>query len=71
MCHAKGCSRYRKSIRRDVVESTFSEMLKRMVPSVKIVELMRAMLTEVWNQRSVQTVQLAEGLKRELTDGAD
>jgi hypothetical protein len=67
MCHAKSCSRYRKSVRRDVIESAFSELLKRMVPSMKLVELARAMFAEAWKQRGMQTAQMVEGFKRERT----
>ncbi|MCK1463090.1 recombinase family protein [Bradyrhizobium sp. 2] len=65
-CFGKGCDRYRKSVRRDEIETAFSEMLKQLVPAPKLVELARAMFKEAWRQRTAQAGELAESYKREI-----
>lgn len=39
LCVSKGCARYRKSVRRDTIESAFANLLKMLVPSKKLFEL--------------------------------
>jgi len=58
LCMAKGCGRYRKSVRRDAIETRFSELLKQLVPSTKLIDLARAMFKEAWRQRTAQSSQM-------------
>ncbi|MHC4049315.1 recombinase zinc ribbon domain-containing protein [Bradyrhizobium sp. 25ACV] len=57
---ARGCGRYRKSIRRDAVETRFSELLKQLMPSTKLIDLACAMFKEAWRQRVTQSAQMVE-----------
>ncbi|MEL6220958.1 MAG: recombinase zinc beta ribbon domain-containing protein, partial [Pseudomonadota bacterium] len=54
LCHHKGCSAYRKSVRRDVVEGAFEDILKRLTPSEKLFELVTTMFRSAWDQRTAQ-----------------
>lgn len=65
LCFGKGCERYRKSVRREVMETQFAELLKQLVPSAKLIDLARAMFKDIWNQRSAQTAEMASRYKKE------
>ncbi|MEM6973936.1 MAG: recombinase zinc beta ribbon domain-containing protein [Pseudomonadota bacterium] len=67
LCFAKGCPDYRKSIRRDVIEGAFVDLLQRLQPSDSAVAVARAMFGEIWNHRLAQARDLAAGAKREAT----
>jgi site-specific DNA recombinase len=66
LCFGKGCERYRKSIRRQDIESAFSDMLRQMVPAPRLLELAKAMFRNAWDQRTAQTADLTESYKREI-----
>jgi site-specific DNA recombinase len=65
LCVNKACVRNRKSIRREVIETEFSELLKQLVPSAKLVELAHAMFKDAWQQRTAQAAEIAERCKKE------
>jgi hypothetical protein len=60
ICICTDCERYRKSVRREDIEGAFSEMLKRMVPAPKLVELAKTMFGQAWDQRTAQMAQVTE-----------
>jgi len=66
ICIGKDCERYRKSVRREEIEGAFSEMLKRLVPTPKLVELAKAMFRQAWDQRTAQMAQVTESYRRDL-----
>ncbi|MCA8883146.1 MAG: recombinase family protein [Rhodobacteraceae bacterium] len=51
MCFNKGCGSYRKSIRRDVIEGEFADLLQEVVPSKANLSLANRMFSAAWNQR--------------------
>ena len=53
LCHQKGCSSYRKSIRRDVLEGAFETLLRSLKPTEGIFTLATAMFEELWAHRLV------------------
>jgi site-specific DNA recombinase len=59
MCFAKGCDRYRKSIRRADIETAFGQLLKTLSPSPHFVDLLTDMARDVWGQRSTQVLSMA------------
>lgn len=61
-CFSKGCPEYRKSIRRDVIEEQFEELLAQLSPEPSLVNLTRAMLKSIWEQRLAQ----AHEIKKQL-----
>ncbi|MEM8950294.1 MAG: zinc ribbon domain-containing protein, partial [Pseudomonadota bacterium] len=54
LCHTKTCASYRKSIRRDVLEGEFSDMLHALQPTSKLYHLARTMFKDAWTQRQTQ-----------------
>ncbi len=65
LCPTKGCASYRKSIRRDVLEGDFAEVVRSLQPSEGLFDLVRAMFKDAWTQRMAQAEGMIQGLKRE------
>ena len=65
LCPTKGCVSYRKSIRRDVLEGDFAEVVRALQPSDGLFSLVKAMFKDVWTQRMAQAENMLQGLKRE------
>lgn len=66
LCDTKGCPDYRKSIRRDVIEGQFVEILATIKPAPGMVVLAKAMFRDMWDQlHGVQTASIGL-LKAEL-----
>ena len=51
MCFKKGCSSYRKSIRREVIEGEFEQFLLSLKPTKELFNLALAMFKELWEYR--------------------
>ncbi|NIY80058.1 MAG: hypothetical protein HWE33_14275 [Rhodobacteraceae bacterium] len=51
MCFHKGCSSYRKSIRRDVIEGEFAVLLNDITPSPAKLSIAKRMFSAAWNDR--------------------
>ncbi|MEW8562583.1 MAG: recombinase zinc beta ribbon domain-containing protein [Candidatus Thiodiazotropha sp.] len=51
MCFQKGCSCYRKSIRRDVIEGEFEQFLLSLKPSQELFDLSLSMFKDLWDYR--------------------
>ncbi len=54
LCHAKGCPSYRKSIRRDVLEGGFDELMQSLKPSEGMFAMASKMFKDAWGQRAGQ-----------------
>ena len=54
LCHAKGCPSYRKSIRRDVLEGEFDELMQSLTPSEGMFAMASKMFKDAWGQRAGQ-----------------
>ncbi|WP_251363826.1 recombinase family protein [Epibacterium ulvae] len=54
LCHAKGCPSYRKSIRRDVLEGEFDELMQSLKPSEGMFAMASKMFKDAWGQRAGQ-----------------
>lgn len=48
LCHTRDCISYGKSVRRDVLESAFAELLTGMKPSPTLVKLITAWFNDLW-----------------------
>jgi DNA invertase Pin-like site-specific DNA recombinase len=66
MCFAKGCDRYRKSIRRDDIEGEFDALLDHLTPSRQLFDLLRAVLKDAWDQRASQARAMAKSYERDI-----
>ena len=51
MCFKKGCSHYRKSIRRDVIEGEFEQFLMSLKPTPELFDLAKDMFRDLWDYR--------------------
>jgi len=65
LCHTKNCASYRKSIRRDVLEGEFSDMLHALQPTSKLYHLARTMFKDAWTQRQAQADALRANLEKQ------
>ena len=68
LCHSKGCTSYRKSIRRDVLEDEFEELLHGLRPTEKLFDSAIAMFRDNWTQRQAQGASLRSQLKQEAAE---
>ncbi|MDJ1007688.1 MAG: recombinase family protein [Paracoccaceae bacterium] len=66
MCFNKECESYRKSIRRDVLEGQFEDVLKSITPAPKLTELARAMFKKAWDLQLGKAKKVQDSLRREL-----
>jgi len=51
MCFKKGCSHYRKSIRRDVIEDEFEKFLISLKPTPEFFGLAKDIFRDLWDYR--------------------
>ncbi|MBJ7579308.1 recombinase zinc beta ribbon domain-containing protein [Devosia sp. MC532] len=68
LCFAKECERYRKSIRREKVETEFVGLLEGMTPRPELLALSKALFCDAWNQRSAQAKAIARSYERQLSE---
>ena len=50
-CQTKDCAEYKKSIRRDDIESGFEELLKELQPSPKLFHIVYDMFADLWQEQ--------------------
>jgi hypothetical protein len=66
LCQKKGCESYGKSIRRDVLEGDFHEVLHSLRPKEKLFQLAKTMFKDAWAQRQRQAEDWLDDLKKEI-----
>ena len=66
MCFTKGCESYRKSIRRDVLEGEFADLVRSMEPRGDMIALFKALFRKAWDDRAGQAKAMQAALKRDL-----
>ena len=66
MCFNKGCSSYRKSIRRDEIEGEFRALIQTVQPTQTLTNVVSAMFKDEWSRRIAQGVELAASIKRSI-----
>lgn len=64
-CYSKSYVSYRKSIRRDKLEQEFSERIASMQPSSGTVDASRAILSDIWEDRTKQADARRKRLQQE------
>ncbi|HAU1475610.1 TPA: hypothetical protein JBI62_00870 [Legionella pneumophila] len=65
-CSTKGCTLPKKSIKREDLENFFSGTLKQVTPSKQIIELAKAISTDVYNQRIQRQDSIIAGYKKDI-----
>ncbi len=66
LCIQRGCTSYGKSIRRDVIEGQFADMLQDMVPSANLFRAASAMFKNLWNHKLISGQSRARTMQTEL-----
>ncbi|GMV84114.1 MAG: hypothetical protein AMXMBFR7_52980 [Planctomycetota bacterium] len=66
LCFKTGCPSYRKSIRRDVLERDFEELVKRLEPSEKLFRFAYALFERAWHFRRLGSENRKQALGDEL-----
>ena len=65
-CFNKQCSQYRKSIRKERLETDFEHLLARLKPNPDVFAMMHNMLKEAWDEREASAKDKAKELKNEI-----
>ncbi len=66
LCWTKGCSHYGKSVRREVMEGDFEELLRAMKPAPELFALAYDMLRGVWELKAANAEQNSAQIDTEL-----
>ncbi len=65
-CQKKSCSEYRKSIRKEKIETDFIYLLRRLQPDVQTHTLIKDILKDAWDERHGQIAKLRHDLQTQL-----
>lgn len=68
LCPTKGCESYRKSIKREELESSFEGLLERLEPSENLFKLAKAMFKDAWDMRLAQAKHATKHLKANVAE---
>lgn len=68
LCQTKGCQSYGKSIRRDAIEGDFETLLQSMEPAPVLIDLVRTMMRDIWDQRIASIKSLAVSIRKEIAN---
>ncbi len=66
LCHHRSCVSYRKSIKRDDLESAVEAMLEGLTPNQTMFGMIREMFADAWNQQQAHAQALAKGLRGDM-----
>lgn len=66
LCPKRGCASYGKSIRRDVIEGEFGNLVKSLQPSKALSRIAHRMFRDLWNHRLGQADAQAKALRGQL-----
>lgn len=64
LCPTKGCASYRKSIRRDVLEGEFEDLICSLQPTETLFDMARAMFHDAWENELAQAGDAANTLRQ-------
>jgi len=65
-CKTKGCAEHNKSIRKKDIESEFETILGRIKPSEQVLNLTKAIVTDVWRKKEAEGVNQRLEVEREI-----
>ena len=68
MCDTKKCPDYRKSIRKEVIEGEFEEILKQLTQSEQLFALALDTFKNCWNDKLKSKNQDKSDIKRQITE---
>jgi site-specific DNA recombinase len=67
-CKTKSCSEKNKSIRRDVIESEFSNILGKIKPSSQVLDLTKAIVADLWKKKQKEILESRKKIEREVAE---
>ena len=67
LCSNKACAEYGKSIKRDVMEAEFLEIIKSLKPSPKLFYMALEMFEGLWKERQTQSKEQSKTIKQQIT----
>ena len=66
MCFNSSCDHYRKSIRRDLIEGEFEQVLQTVQPSQTFLDLAKDMFTAAWQMQAEHSSSVKAAIQKEL-----
>ena len=67
LCHQKGCEAKGKSVRRELVEGEFEELLKALRPTEELFEFASSLFRDLWEQRVETSKSQGKSMKAEVS----
>ncbi|MGE0052945.1 MAG: recombinase family protein [Hyphomicrobium sp.] len=67
LCFTKGCACRGKSIRRDVIEGQFGQLMAQLRPSAQALGLFKDLFFKAWHERASRTEEVAKALRDDLS----
>ncbi len=68
LCKTIGCSRKNKTILREDLETSFEKFLKKVQPQTEALEFIKAVVDDLWKDRSQKQAAIKGGLNRAIGD---
>lgn len=68
LCDTKGCVSYRKSVRREVIEGSFEEIVRSLQPSSSLLSVACTMFRDLWESRLSRALSDEQHLKQRLKE---
>ena len=65
-CKTKGCSERNKSVKKEVLESEFELILKKIKPSQGTLNLTKAILADIWMKKESEIIQRRKNIEAEV-----
>ncbi|MEO1537896.1 MAG: recombinase family protein [Pseudomonadota bacterium] len=66
LCPTKGCASYRKSIKRDQLESEFESVLQSLQPTENLFALVKTMFRDAWDMRLARASQATKSMQASI-----
>ncbi len=66
LCHNKACDSYRKSIKRDEIETAFANLLRKLQPSKQLIAVATAMFKAAWDVRLEQAKSIKASFEKDV-----
>jgi DNA invertase Pin-like site-specific DNA recombinase len=65
-CKTNGCSERNKSIRKKEIESEFELILKKIKPSIDVLNLTKVIVADVWKKKELENIGKKNNIEREI-----
>jgi DNA invertase Pin-like site-specific DNA recombinase len=67
LCKTKDCALHNKTIKKEEIENRFYELLKTITPSVSMLNLIEAVISDCWKTRSAKSKDNAQSIKQQIS----